>query len=401
MAKNSALLLISLLFGLVVLEVGLRLFTPFPIHGEMANRARHTVLGYTLNPELPGVDRQGFRNPRVPSSYEIAAIGDSHTYGVNVASRESWPALLSRLSGQSVYNLGVSGYNVLQYHYLVQKALSDGAKTILIGLYPANDLIDTCHLLAKPHYQKLSQRLRLLGPDHCQSSSPDSKSQKKPADSAAKSPTAKSGWSKSIEAFAPGRMVKVITGSATVSALDYWIWTPLQERFSGMDDEQRPRVYAFPSAAGSIDVAEKRVRRHFQYTDLTQTRIWHNHLDSLVLLQDIQEMIARWGGKLLVMIIPSREQVVHHWALAQGLDIPPEYARHIASQVDLVSRYLTFFAENNIPAKSALPSVSTALDRVVGEGGRFYPAGNDGHPFQAGYRAYAEVAWDLLREESP
>ena len=87
--KNTLLLGISILFSLVILEIGLRSLTPFPIHGEMANRVPHPVLGYTLDPFNKEVDANGFRNSTADGHYDIVVIGDSHTQGFNVKPRES------------------------------------------------------------------------------------------------------------------------------------------------------------------------------------------------------------------------------------------------------------------------------------------------------------------------
>src|SRR4030095_14915524 len=42
-------------------------------------------LGSRPNPSYPGHDSKGFRNPRVPAKADVVALGDSNTYGANVA----------------------------------------------------------------------------------------------------------------------------------------------------------------------------------------------------------------------------------------------------------------------------------------------------------------------------
>jgi hypothetical protein len=63
-------------------------------------------------------DTWGFRNQKVASSVEIVAIGDSHTFGNCAKMIESWPYVLGRLTGRSVYNMGLGGYGPNQYHYI-------------------------------------------------------------------------------------------------------------------------------------------------------------------------------------------------------------------------------------------------------------------------------------------
>ena len=73
--KLALLFGISMATAVAILESGLRSFTPFPIHGEMANRVPHPILGYTLDPSDAEVDAAGFRNPMHVGSYEIVVIG--------------------------------------------------------------------------------------------------------------------------------------------------------------------------------------------------------------------------------------------------------------------------------------------------------------------------------------
>ena len=138
---NLLLLGVSILFSLVLLETGLRLLTPFPIHGEMANRVAHPLLGYTLDPANNEIDADGFRNPTADGHFEIVAIGDSHTQGFNVISGESYPQQLANLLNTPVYNAGVGGYNIYQYPHLAELATTKSPSVVLLGLLPSNDLL--------------------------------------------------------------------------------------------------------------------------------------------------------------------------------------------------------------------------------------------------------------------
>src|SRR5210317_913473 len=52
-----------------------------------------------------GHDEWGFRNYERPPNADIVAIGDSQTYGISASSDQSWPAHLSKISGQATYNM--------------------------------------------------------------------------------------------------------------------------------------------------------------------------------------------------------------------------------------------------------------------------------------------------------
>jgi hypothetical protein len=85
-------------------------------------------------------DAWGFRNPTVPESVDIVAIGDSHTFGNTATMDDSWPYVLSRQSGQSVYNMGMGGYGPNQYaHLLSTRALGLKPKIVVVGLYMGDD----------------------------------------------------------------------------------------------------------------------------------------------------------------------------------------------------------------------------------------------------------------------
>ena len=77
-------------------------------------------LGLRIEGHTGGHDAWGFRNARRPETADIVCIGDFVTYGVSVPARESWPMILARLSGESVYNMGLGGYGPIQYLYLLQ-----------------------------------------------------------------------------------------------------------------------------------------------------------------------------------------------------------------------------------------------------------------------------------------
>ncbi len=65
--KDLLLLLASTFVSLLVVEVCLRLFTAFPIEGPLANRIPDDRLGYRMDPALPDIDADGFRNAGRPA----------------------------------------------------------------------------------------------------------------------------------------------------------------------------------------------------------------------------------------------------------------------------------------------------------------------------------------------
>lgn len=110
---------------------------------------------YELNPGADcvskgmhvAVNALGLRGPettreKVPGSLRIAAIGDSVTFGFNVASAEAWPAVLEReLAARlarpvEVLNFGVGGYSALDSAAVLrEKAMSFEPDLVVYGYF--------------------------------------------------------------------------------------------------------------------------------------------------------------------------------------------------------------------------------------------------------------------------
>lgn len=76
-----------------------------------------------------------------PASAEIIlAIGDSMTFGEEVADGETWPAHLERLSERTVLNAGVPGYGVDQSYLRTRQLVEKYDPDILIFSFIADDI---------------------------------------------------------------------------------------------------------------------------------------------------------------------------------------------------------------------------------------------------------------------
>jgi hypothetical protein len=138
-AQNCIVLLVACIISLVLAEAGSRLvMNPADYLG--VTTVPDEILGMTVTANSPGFDEWGFRNKNIPSQTDIVAIGDSHTFGNTAKMEDSWPMVLGRLSGKSVYNLGMGGYGPNQYYHLFKtKALSLKPRVVLCGLYMGDD----------------------------------------------------------------------------------------------------------------------------------------------------------------------------------------------------------------------------------------------------------------------
>lgn len=110
------------------------------------------LLGWTVGPNRRSVDglnfssAEGLRSPRagmafadVPTTYRIALVGDSYTFGLEVKYEDSWGYQLERALGPEfqVLNFGVSGYGLdqayLRYHRDVRPWRPD---VVIFGVFP-------------------------------------------------------------------------------------------------------------------------------------------------------------------------------------------------------------------------------------------------------------------------
>ncbi|HSC74722.1 MAG TPA: SGNH/GDSL hydrolase family protein [Pseudomonadales bacterium] len=92
-------------------------------------------------------DANGFRNQQALDHYDMLAVGDSFVAGSHVSDDQAWVDLLRQKTGQSIYNLGVSGTAPLVYlNNFVTLGRKFQPKTVLVMLYEGNDFRDALPL---------------------------------------------------------------------------------------------------------------------------------------------------------------------------------------------------------------------------------------------------------------
>ncbi len=99
--------------------------------------------GYPEFPLVLTTDANGFRNQQVLEKYDMVAVGDSFVAGSHVSDDQAWVDQLRQQTGQSIYNLGVSGSNPLVYlNNFITLGRKLQPKTVLVMLYEGNDFRD-------------------------------------------------------------------------------------------------------------------------------------------------------------------------------------------------------------------------------------------------------------------
>ena len=190
MVKNSALVVASLLCGLLLIEFALRLMGwTFPVFGRP-----DVELGWSFRPGISGWSRQensaylrmnrfGFRGPDwpeqpAPDTFRIAVVGDSLVDSSNLSDQHAFTSVIEKQlavcsafpNGRvEVLNFGVSGYGTAQeYLLLQQRVASFRPNLVLLAFYVGNDVSNNSHALsiesqrAKPYFiEQPSGELRL------------------------------------------------------------------------------------------------------------------------------------------------------------------------------------------------------------------------------------------------
>jgi len=107
---------------------------------EKAGTFQKIRQGYPDMKCILSTDSMGFRNTRDYEECDILAIGDSFVEGSDVSDEDTWPAILSELTGKSVCNMGMSGTDPLDYYDRFKKlGLSKKPKTVVCMIYEGND----------------------------------------------------------------------------------------------------------------------------------------------------------------------------------------------------------------------------------------------------------------------
>ena len=365
----AALALAALSVSLCAGELALRRLTAFPIT-ESSNMRSHPELLYTADPALADIDGNGFRNGDPPGDrYDIVAIGDSHTYGNNAQANEAWPARVAAATGRSVYNLGMGGYSIYQYDVLFDAALALDPDQIIIAIYPANDWMPDCRLLALPAWRERSERLGLEPPCAAEAAVP----------AAAR---------RTLRAF--------LLDTAIGSALHQLVWQPLRARPARAGAGGRAELVDFEVGGHHFVFALPRLTNQSRGTDLSHPSTAAAWADGLRLIRRWREVAGDRGIGLAFAVIPSKQRVLRGWAARHGRPLPEELEQLTANEIAATQALVHELRSLKLPLVDALPTVVDAIEDALGDGTMLYPPGFDGHPYARGHAAYAEAILPLI-----
>lgn len=223
--------------------------------------------GFGTVPCAGRTDKRGYRNRTNLDQYDIVTLGDSFTEGSKVSDENPWPVRLAAISGRTVCNLGMSGYDPLHYlESLREVGLTLKPHVVLCLLCEGNDFRST-KSDAKRLHPSLSMRL---------------------ADYVDRSPLIKAMDRVVTDTFAPLRSDAPLPGG------DVLDWLPLAIPLG-----PGARYYAFEP---------KQLRDLLQSReDFESDKHWHNPRDQIAAMNRLCTVA---GARFVLVFAPTKARVV-------------------------------------------------------------------------------------------
>jgi hypothetical protein len=357
---NALVIVASCAVAVLMCEVAARFVTNSGDYVSVSTMS-DDVLGITIKPKSPGFDEWGFRNPSVPKSVDVVAVGDSHTFGNTAREEDAWPSVVRRGTGLSVYNLGLGGYGPNQYYRLLTtRGLALHPTWVFCGLYMGDDFENAFSITYGLDYWK---PLRAGAWSRVNADI---------WDQAAARP-----WHKDVRAWLSRNsiMYQLLVHGPLLAKFKEDV--EFKRALAGTDplvtalvDENRNIREAFrpASMASRLDQGRPEVREGMRLT--------------FRLLQDMQSACVQSGCRFTVVIIPTKESV-----FAEYFDARPQIHLHDAVQKTITNERIArgaleqFLTTAGIPYVDTLPALRSNVSKQL-----YARTTNDMHPGPNGYR---------------
>jgi len=400
---KGLILIGALVVSLLGAELAARVLTHFPIHSPAVNLTFDDRLLYRVDPGVDGIDANGFRNP---SGYfgdfpKIAAIGDSFTLGYNVESDESWPAVLGERIGQPVYNFGVGSYGLLQYVELVRIAAEMGAKKVIIAFATINDL-SICNVVRLKYWQdELFSDASLRAQLKAYCSLDDSELAQAPEQIIVRKYRGIKRWLESNSAVYS--MWKHVQGLVRARR-DVFARNPsagYSQLTAATDNCSRPETDFVFEAHGSKDFVPDLYGEN-GYLPYFRDQVTSDFAKTFLemALDRIKSTAQEYGIEVYFLIIPTEARVITEY-LSRTEEAPPLPGwvdQTAAAEAAHIAVLMQTLGAMGFTALDATDHVVEAYGSALRAGESFFPC-RDSHPLQAGYRAYAEAASELVEPD--
>ena len=359
----------SLLLSLLLAEGISRIFLD-PVDFLKPRQVPDKILGLRLEPYSGAHDSWGFRNKRVPNTADIVAIGDSHTYGISAKASYSWPSILQRLTGRTVYNLSLGGYGPVEYYYLFKtKALRLSPSLVIVGLYLGNDIRNAYGSAYGNDYWRSLRR-----PDF----NPEQKIMRFKAD--------RQKFTYKLGQWLPGNSVlyRLISSSLIGDEL-----RNLREIYRGEE------VIMFNDKEHDINTGFTPTSK-LRAMNLRLPEVKEGLRISLELINQMSELCRKRRIDFLVVLIPTKETVYSDF-IKNNSSLPNSQTFHelIKNEREINRIAKDYLKRNNIAYVDVLDPLRSSAGNV-----QLYPNNFGGHTNKNGYEIIAKSIHRYLLESS-
>ncbi len=370
---NLAVFVIAVGVALLLAEGAARLFLN-PADFLRLEVVHDDILGAVPSKSaLAAFDGWGFRNPKVPETSDIVAVGDSHTYGNTARMVDSWPYAVSRLTNRQVYNMGLGGYGPNQYFYLSKtKALSLKPKVIIWGLYMGDDFENAFSLTYGLDYWK---DLRVLPPQKVEANI----------------------WEGPATDTGTRRIRVWLSRHSVIYQLAFHVG--FGGRIKGeVQIKNAPELY--PGYATSINLPDKHILEAFRPKavlfglDQDNPNVREGMRITFELLKQMKGICQQNHVQFVVVVIPTKEMVFSEY-LEHNPKIPMEDVidKLLVSERAARTQLFQCMSQENIGYVDPL----SKLRKSVSEG-LYASSAGDMHPNRNGYRVIGEAVAEFLKQ---
>lgn len=354
-------------------------------------------LRHRPNPDFPGHDARGFRNPEALDRAEIVALGDSQTYGTGVPPEAAWPRRLAAATSRTVYNFAYGGYGPAHALLLWDEAMALEPRIVVEAFYLGNDLYDCFDLV-----YNLEQLPALASRDSAIREQVESAERSQPlaervvalfeGTTSAAAPAAPAAASSSA-AEGGSRLRELVSRSKSFGLLR-------RARFE-IDDRMNPksvfaherwesvraRAEGHPELLQLFDDGRLRTAFTSEYRnaalDLGDPRIAEGLEIALGAIRELDARARARGIRLIVLVIPTKEAVfADRWPQADA-----SFLRLAASEEQVMSIVRRRLAEAGIE----LIEARNALRASLSAGRNPYQETPDGHPTAVGHQVLSDA----------
>ncbi|MGH7850446.1 MAG: hypothetical protein ACREOP_09120 [Thermodesulfobacteriota bacterium] len=334
------------------------------------------MLRYRVEPNTAGHDSWGYRNKSVPERSDIVAIGDSQTYGESALAKYSWPSILQKLTGKEIYNMGLGGYGPAEYFYLMEhKAPLLKPVLIIAGFYLGNDLADTyAAVYSVPYWKDLRNPELTVKEDASADAHAEPVEKKNPSMQPHRMIIKPGVYAVTNWLAGHSVLYRVITATYLGDIIRQNTMIEMGEEITMLEDGERGIHTGFTP------------ERRLQALDLDKPDVREGLELALNFFNKMNELAAKNGLGLLVVIIPTKESV--YGDLIEG-NSDLQYSEKIDSLLENERRVSmmadSYFKEHNIPFLDLLGPLRSAAKYE-----QLYPNNYSGHFNENGNRVIAE-----------